>query len=187
MRWHPNNHHEAKGTRDPDNTDGRGHRLHGAPEEPSRRGTCSGRSGEKQDHEGSQPSLTRHHPGSSRLRGSSPSSVLIGVWFWAAHVTSRSTGAPISKTRVVMIPTTRPPFSQGSGPPAGPGGQVGEVEDTTAHVCLVAESIRLSPSATSSIQPLSVIEARSGLSICRRLVLFLNFSRSQAGRKMAFY
>ena len=42
MRWHPNNHHGAKGTRDPDNTDGRGHCLHGPPEGPSRRGTCSG-------------------------------------------------------------------------------------------------------------------------------------------------
>ena len=87
-----------------------------------------------------------------------------------------------------MISTTRPSFfPQGSGLPAGPGGRVREVEDTTAHICLVAESIRLFPSATSSIQPLSVIEARSGLSICSLLVLFLNFSRSQAGRKMAFY
>ena len=60
------------------------------------------------------------------------------------------------------------------------------MEDTTTHVCLVAESIRLSPSTISSVQPLSGIEARSGLSVCSLLVLFLNLSRSQAGRKMVF-
>lgn len=64
MRWHPNNHRGAKGTRDPDNTDGQGLCLHGPSEGPPRRGTCSGRSGEKQGHECSQPALPRHHPGS---------------------------------------------------------------------------------------------------------------------------
>lgn len=78
-------------------------------------------------------------------------SLISSVTTLGNYLTSVSAGVPISEMTIIKISPTGPSFFSWEGLPAGLGLQRGwEVEDTATYVCLVAESIGLSPSALSS-------------------------------------